>query len=123
WRGAEDLFETTTQPRNNGGAPESRPRQRWSAETTEGVHSSLGAPPSFRLRPRRCAVVSALRRGLECPFATGCGSAATITVTAAPAAVALATAAPASVASAAVALAAVTLATVPPPPRPADPTW
>src|SRR5699024_11098323 len=64
--------------RDTGGVPGPRCAQ----------HSSFAAAPSFRLRPRRCAVVSALRRGLECPFATGCGSAATITVTPAPAAAA-----------------------------------
>src|SRR5699024_7717 len=58
WRGAEDLFETTTEPRNNGGAPESRPRQRWSAGTTVRTAQQF----------RRCTVVSAeasaLRRRL-----------------------------------------------------------
>src|SRR5699024_902988 len=34
---AEGLLETTTQPRDHGGAPERRPKQRWSAEAT--VHA------------------------------------------------------------------------------------
>src|SRR5699024_6888703 len=77
-RSPETTAERQRVGRDNGGVPGPRCAQ----------HSSFGAAPSFRLRPRRCAVVSALRRGLECPFATGCGSAATITVTPAPAAAA-----------------------------------
>src|SRR5699024_5518151 len=34
---AAGLLETTTQPRDHGGAPERRPKQRWSAEAT--VHA------------------------------------------------------------------------------------
>src|SRR5699024_9228651 len=62
--------EHTATPRNNGGAP-----------GLLCTRSGPGAPPLSRLRPRRCAVVSALRRGLECPCSPGCGSAATITAT------------------------------------------
>src|SRR5699024_2926611 len=76
-RSPETTAERQRVGRDNGGVP-----------GPLCVHSGLGTPSSFWLRPRRCAVVSALRRGLECPFATGCGSAAAITVTPAPAAAA-----------------------------------
>src|SRR5699024_5689564 len=62
--------EHTATPQNNGGAP-----------GLLCTRSGPGAPPLFRLSPRHCDVVSALRRGLECPCSPVCGSAATITAT------------------------------------------